>query len=92
MEVIVRPAFDRDLDSLREKDLKIALEKKIKQIQKAKDITRITGIKLLRGYTTHYRIKIQTDKHSYRIGAIVRGNKIWLDRFLPRTKIYKRFP
>ena len=34
MEVIVRPAFDRDLDLVREKELKSALEKKIAQIQK----------------------------------------------------------
>ena len=92
MEVVARSAFNRDVDLIKDDDLKEALAKKIFQIIKAKDISHTTGIKLLRGYTTHYRIKIQTGKHSYRIGAVVRGNKIWLARFLPRVKIYKQFP
>ncbi len=38
MKIIVKPAFDRDVDKLREKDLKIILDEKIIQIENAKSI------------------------------------------------------
>ncbi len=91
MDVIAKPSFNRDTD-FRDKELKSALEKKILQIIAAKDISHITGLKLLREYSHHYRIKVIIPKHSYRIGAIIRGNKVWLVRFLSRKKIYKEFP
>ena len=72
--------------------LLIALREKIEQLEKAPDISHITGLKLLRSYKTHYRIKVITDGSSYRIGAVIRGNTIWLVHFLSRKKIYQRFP
>ena len=92
MKIIVRAKFDRDTDNIHNSELARALELKILQIERALNVTRITGLKKLRGCTHHYRIKIETTKLSYRIGAIIRGDTIWLDRFLPRKKIYKKFP
>ncbi len=68
------------------------LDDKLIQIEQAKDASQITGLKLLRGYTHHYRIKVATSKYSYRIGVIIRGSTIWLIRFLPRKKVYRKFP
>lgn len=92
MKIIARPAFDRDTDKINHRDLAMELERKIIQMQHAKDIMHITGLKKLEGYTHHYRIKVETIKHSFRIGAIVRGDTIWLERLLPRRKIYLMFP
>lgn len=83
---------ERDVDKLRYKRLKATIDSKITQIENAKSIAQITGIKRLRAYKIHYRIKVETLKTKYRIGAIVRGNTIWLVRFSPRKKIYFEFP
>jgi mRNA interferase RelE/StbE len=92
MIVVVKGSFDRDISKVKNKELRLVLSDKINQIEAAKDISFITGIKLLRGYTHHYRIAVKTETDSYRIGAIVRNGKIWLVRFLPRKIVYRQFP
>ena len=92
MTIIVKSAFERDIDKVRNKVLLQLLDEKITQIEKAKTIDNITGLKLLRTYKVHYRIKVETDRQQYRIGAVIRGKTIWLIRFLSRKKIYDLFP
>lgn len=92
MKVVVKPAFLRDIGKLRNKKLQIALDKKITQIEKARTISQITGLKLLRGYRVHFRIKVETSEHKYRIGSTIRRKTVWLVRFLARKKIYREFP
>ncbi|MDR0794308.1 MAG: hypothetical protein LBE82_13450 [Chitinophagaceae bacterium] len=92
MNIIVKKSFSRDIDKIRSKDLRLALDTKILQIERAKDLSRITGIKQLRGYKTHYRIIVKTEKFSYRIGVVVRNETIWLVRFLSRKTVYRLFP
>jgi hypothetical protein len=92
MNVIYYPRFKRDIGKVNHRDLLIALREKIQQIEVASDQTNITGLKLLRGYSTHYRIQVKSERHSFRIGAIIRGRNIWLIRFLSRKAIYKEFP
>ena len=92
MIVTVRGSFKKDVSHIRHYDLVTSLEEKIKQIESAHDLTHVTGLKLLRGYTSHYRIIIRTEKYSFRIGAIIYGRTICLVRFLSRKKIYKEFP
>ena len=92
MNIIPKGTFDRDTDKVRNKELRIALDNKIGQIIKAKTLSNVTGVILLEGYSHHYRIIVKSKKHSYRIGAIVRGATIWIVRFLPRRIIYKSFP
>ncbi|MER3498774.1 MAG: hypothetical protein C4308_09155 [Chitinophagaceae bacterium] len=77
MNVIVKGSFYRDVTRVRSKALLASLDNKISQIERAEDILHITGLKLLRSYTNHYRIVVKSAKDSYRIGAIIRGNKIW---------------
>jgi mRNA interferase RelE/StbE len=92
MRIIVKPAFERDIDKVRSRVLLHTLDEKITQIEKAKAIDNVTGLKLLRTYKVHYRIKVETGSQQYRIGAVIRGKTIWLVRFLPRKKIYELFP
>ena len=92
MKLIIKPQFRHDRDRTNNVALLEALADKLEQIENAKTVENIIGIKPLKGYTTHYRIYVKTVRHSYRIGAIVRGNTIWLVRFLSRNKIYQRFP
>jgi mRNA interferase RelE/StbE len=92
MKVIVKGTFDRDTDKARSNELRLALDNKISQIERAKNLSQVTGVKLLQGYSHHYRVVVKSKNHSYRIGAIVRSETIWLVRFLPRRIIYKSFP
>ena len=92
MRIVVKGTFDRDVEKARNKEIRSALDRKITQIEKANDISNITAMILLEGYSHHYRIVVKSQDHSYRIGAIVRGETIWLVRFLPRRIIYKVFP
>ena len=92
MKIIVKGSFDRDIDNLKSTELKLTLAEKISQIKTAKNVHQITGLKILRGYTTHGRILINTSKFRYHIGFIIRGDTIWLVRFLPRKVVYKKFP
>ncbi len=92
MVIINNPSFKRDIDNVNNRELLVVLREKIRQIEAAPTIAHITGLKLLRGYSTHYRIHVKTGKLSNRIGAVVRGKTIWLVRFLSRKKIYQKFP
>jgi len=92
MKIIVKGTFDRDADKVRSNELRVALDNKITQIERAKNLSQVTGVKLLEGYSHHYRIVVKSQNHSYRVGAIVRNETIWLVRFLPRRIIYKSFP
>lgn len=92
MNLVFKPKFRRDVDKVNNRELLIALQDKINQIKKAEDKSHITGLKLLRGYTHHYRIIVKTVKQSYRIGAMIRKDTISFVRFLPRKIVYKEFP
>jgi mRNA interferase RelE/StbE len=92
MKLIVKGSFERDIDKVHSKELRLALDTKITQIGQAKSILQVTGVKLLEGYSHHYRIVVKSKNHSYRIGAIIRKETIWLVRFLPRKIVYKSFP
>jgi len=48
MRILVKPAFDHDIDKVRSKILLQKPDKKISQIEKPKSIANITGLKLLK--------------------------------------------
>ena len=92
MNVFTKGSFNRDVADVSDTVLLEALKGKIVQLKDASDISQVTGMKLLKGYVTHYRIKIVTKSTSFRMGVVVRGNTVWLVRFLSRKKIYQNFP
>ena len=91
MKIIVKGTFRRDYLN-KPRIVRVALDEKIIQIEKAKDISQITGLILLTGFSHHYRIKVDIQKKKYRIGAIIRSNTIYLIRFQTRKAIYSSFP
>jgi len=92
VKVYTKGSFHRDVAGISDVVLLRALKEKIDQIKSASGVAHITGLKLLKGYRVHYRIYVRTDSASFRIGAVIRGNTIWLVRFLPRRTIYQKFP
>ena len=92
MEIIFKPSFQRDTGHVKDRELLIVLKEKVQQISKAQSVNNITGLKLLKGYSHQFRIVVKTGRFSYRIGDVIRKNKIWMVRFLPRKIIYEKFP
>lgn len=85
--------FLLDIKSIRDKQVRERIIKVIQHIKKAEAVSSIDNLKKLEKFSVHYRIKIKLDsKRDYRIGMIIRGNKVWLIRCLSRPKIYKQFP
>ena len=92
MNLIIKPQFKRDRDKVSNIELLKELAYKLEQIENTPSLHNITGLKVLTGYATHYRIYVKSERQSYRIGAIIRGNSVWLIRFLSRKRIYQQFP
>ena len=60
MKIIVKGSFDRDTDKAHSKELRLALDSKITQIEQAKNLSQVTGVKLLVGFSPHYRILVKS--------------------------------
>jgi len=89
MELIAKGEFYRNVAKHRNRELAIAIDETLRQVQQAKSIEDIQQLKKLRKFSVYYRIKVKDD---YRIGVIIRGNKVWLACFGHRNNIYKNFP
>ncbi|MFI5218307.1 MAG: type II toxin-antitoxin system RelE/ParE family toxin [Bacteroidia bacterium] len=89
MELNVKGSFDRDVFSFTNTALLNEVYKAIKNVQNAKTIAQINQLKKLEKYSVHYRIKIAGD---YRIGVVIRKNKVWFVRFGHRNSFYAKFP
>ena len=88
MELRFKGQFNRDID-IHDRELLEAVKDSILNIKSAKSASQIHGLKKLRKFKTHYRIKIEED---YRAGIIIRGKTVWLARFGHRNTFYKKFP
>jgi len=91
MELRFRPKFKRDLLHLKGKaEANERIYTIIKQIKAARTISEIPGHKPLDEYKTRFRIKIKiNEKENYRLGFILKGSVIWMERILSRTDFYK---
>jgi len=89
MELIVKGSFYRDIHSFTDKNLLRDVFEVIIEIEQAQSIAEIHNLKKLKLYKTHYRIKVA---EVYRIGIVIRTNKVWLVCFGHRSKFYQRFP
>ena len=82
-------SFSKSLDKLQDKQIKERLKTLIVSMEKAKGITELTAIKLMRGHTGFYRIRLG----DYRVGfELTCNNEILLILVAHRKDIYKRFP
>jgi hypothetical protein len=89
MILIFKGSFLRDISKIRDRHLKTVIRESIQNARSAKDIRQIHKLVKLRKYKIHYRIEIEGN---YRIGLIIRDDKMWFVRALHRSKIYKAFP
>lgn len=94
MDVRYKPSFSRDVRKTKsDAELTMALFHFLNNIKAAKNVEGILHCKKMDDYVTLYRVKIKlSKKKDYRIGMMIRGNTVWLARFLHRDKIYDEFP
>lgn len=89
MIVAYKGAFRRDASKISDRLIKKSISSIIVQVKEASGISNIHRLVKLRKYKVHYRIEIE---NNYRVGLIIRNNKVWFVRVLHRSKIYKKFP
>ena len=89
MELRLRGSFERDVTSYTNTLLLNQIFEAIENVKNAKSPAHIDNIKQLRKYRNLYRIKIA---YNYRIGVIIKKNKIWFVRFGHRNNFYNKFP
>ena len=81
-------SYLKSIKKIKNADLLFNLRNTIENLEQAKSITTITGIKKLTSYSNCFRIKIE----DYRIGLVIENNTATLVQFQHRKDIYKKFP
>lgn len=89
MEVQYREAFLKDLKQLKSSTLYQRIyELAFTTLPEISTLQEIPNIKVMRGYTGRYRIRIG----DYRVGIEVNGDVIEVMRVLHRREFYRYFP
>lgn len=88
MNVEYLDKFYKDIDKISSKIVKKKIIELIQQIENSSDISQISNVKKLVGFTNAYRIRIG----DYRIGIFFQDAIVIFARILHRKDIYKLFP
>jgi mRNA interferase RelE/StbE len=80
--------FSKDIDKLKDVQLRNDLEHLIVSLEAAKNLREIPEVKKLRGFNDAYRIKLGY----FRVCFFYNNGIISLARVLPRKDVYKYFP
>jgi mRNA interferase RelE/StbE len=87
MKVTFKTSFFRDVKKT-PAVLHPDIDRAINEIETARSIKEISGLKKLKGHHTAYRIKINT----YRLCLFYENETVIVARFLPRKDVYRFFP
>lgn len=88
MKVLIASSFSRDVKAIDDRTILQEVRQIIATIERADSIHQISGIRKMKGYAHHYRIRCK----DYRIGAIREKDALTLVRILPRKDIYNYYP
>ena len=88
MKVEFLSHFNRDLDKIRNQNIKFAVQKIILKFESAQSLSEIPNVKKLSGHKSAYRIRIG----DYRMGIFVDGRTVEFARIIHRKDIYNLFP
>ena len=72
MNLKFKKSFEKDIEKIKDKKVKAAVEKLIDEVEKADNLYSIKGIKKLQGFSNYYRVRIG----NYRLGMEVKGNNV----------------
>ena len=85
METRFRRSFDRDLRKIRDTKLLERIRQSIQEIESAEGVSQVTGIRKMRGTTSHYRIRVG----NYRVVFEVQAATADFVRVRPRSEVYR---
>ena len=88
MKIKFKKSFLKDIEKIKDKNIKYRILKIIEEVKSAEKLKDIKNIKKLRVGENYYRITIS----AYRIGLICISNLLIFVRVLHRKDIYKYFP
>lgn len=88
MKVEYLKQFSKDLQKIKEENLKADLFAVIITLKNAESLASISNVKKMKGHPDAYRIRIG----KFRLGFFFDGETIELARFAKREDIYKLFP
>jgi len=88
LKVRFKKSFARDLQAVKDKVLLDRIKAVIDNVEKAKSLADVTGLKKLRAGTACYRIRVA----DYRVGLAVEADEIVFVTVLHRREIYRYFP
>ena len=88
MNVKFESRFEKDLKSVKDRNLLARLKQLILSCKEAEALAEINNLKKMQGYDSFYRIRLG----EYRVGIEVLENEMIFVRFLHRKDIYKFFP
>jgi len=87
MKVQFKKSFAKDLRKVKDKDVLNRIKEIIKQVEEARKLPELAGIKRLRINRNYYRIRIG----DYRAGLIIEEDVVTFVRFLHRREFYRYF-
>lgn len=88
MKFRIEKSFDKDVDSISDKNVLKKLRTFVAAIEGAESIREIPHLKKIEGFSSFYRVKIG----DYRLGLEISRREAVLVRFLHRKDIYRYFP
>ena len=80
--------FLKDIDKVAQPSVRKDVREIIEEVEKARNLSEISNIKKLKGYSIAYRIRTG----DYRIGLFVENDVVEFVRIAHRKDIYKIFP
>ena len=88
MKILYEKSFYKDIAKIADKSLNVKLLELIETIKRKNNLSEITSIMKMSGYSNYYRIRIK----DFRLGIKCSDNTITLIRFMHRKEIYRFFP
>lgn len=88
MIVKIDKSFEKDTNKIKDKYILNKIADSIEVVQKSDKISKISGLKKLKGFENTFRIRVR----DYRLGIYVKGDTVEFIRCLHRKDIYKYFP
>ena len=89
MRVEFRKSFVRDLERVRDKDLRVRVQESIAVVEQARDLQEIPNLRKIRAADRSYRIRLG----DYRVGLmLLEDDTVVFVRFLNRKDLYRYFP
>lgn len=76
------------LGTVRDERLRERVKEAIEELEAAKALQEVPGVRRLRGGEGYYRMRVG----DYRLGFVLEGEKVVLVRFLHRREVYRYFP